>query len=193
MDSWRWMFDCIRIPKRPSDYAISFRPAEPSGEVGVDGHFIVVRKNRFWNVPNAVVDSSNGRMRLLSTKELENRLEYIVEQTKETAPAVGNLTASDRDSWADDYILLASISEKNQGVLHDIHSAAFVLCVDDVSPEPSKAPSKGLNGNGTTESTASGSNPVSFSRWLWHGGPPGETNQLGNRQVLGRRMMVISN
>jgi carnitine O-acetyltransferase len=181
MDSWRWMFDCIRIPKRPSDYAISFRPAEPSAEVGVDGHFIVVRKNRFWKVPNAVVDSSNGRMRLLSTKELDNRLEYIVEQTKETAPAVGNLTASDRDSWADDYALLASISEKNQGVLHDIHSAAFVLCIDDVSPEPSKALSKGPNGNGTSESTASGSDPVSFSRWLWHGGPPGETNQLGNR------------
>jgi carnitine O-acetyltransferase len=127
-----------------------------------------------------VVDSASGKGRLLSTKELENQLQHIIEKTKETVPAIRNLTASGRDSWADDYILLASISEKNKEVLLDIHAAVFVLCIDDVSPETSKAPSKGPSGNGTTESTVSGSNPVSFSQWLWHGGPPGEKNQLDN-------------
>lgn len=181
MDSWRWMFDCCRIPHRPSDYAISFRPADPSPEVGVDGHFLVVRKNRFWKIANSIYDPSIGKRRLLSTKELEIRLQYVVEQTKDTLPAIGTFTASDRDSWADNYGLLASISEHNKGVLHDIHSAAFALCMDDVSPKTSQRPSKGPHGHGTSLSTASGSDPVSFTQWLWHGGPAGEKNQLGNR------------
>lgn len=175
------MFDCCRVPHKPSDYAVSFRPAEPSKELGVDGHFIVMRKGRFWKIDNTVKDSSSGQPRLLSTSEVEAQLQYIVENTTKDYAAIGNLTASDRDSWANDYEALASLSEQNKGVLHDIHSAAFVLCLDDVSPEVSKRPSKGPNGNGTSESTASGSDPTSFSRWLWHGGPEGEHNQLGNR------------
>ncbi|PVG04926.1 carnitine acetyl transferase [Serendipita vermifera] len=181
MDTWRWMFDACRVPNKPSDYALSFSPAEKSEEVGIDGHFIVLRKNHPWKVPNTVVDAKTKSRRLLSTAELEAQLRYIVKQTTGTAPAVGNLTASDRDSWTDDYEVLASISEQNKGVIHDIHSAAFVLCIDDVSPERSAQPSKGPNGNGTSYSTASGSDPVSFSRYLWHGGLPGKDNQLGNR------------
>ncbi|KIM26119.1 hypothetical protein M408DRAFT_73203 [Serendipita vermifera MAFF 305830] len=181
MDSWRWMFDCIRVPHKPSDYALSFRPADvsPNVDVGIDGHIIVLRKNRFWKVPIAVEDGAGSR-RLLSTSELEAQLHHIVQNTTSLLPAVGNLTASDRDAWADDYIALAK-EETNKGVLHDIHSAAFILCIDDVSPEPSSQPSKGPHGNGTSGSTASGSDPVSFSRWLWHGGLAGQTNQLGNR------------
>ncbi|KAG8842722.1 Carnitine O-acetyltransferase mitochondrial, partial [Serendipita sp. 411] len=180
MDSWRWMFDSCRIPHKPADYALSFTPAEKSKEVGIDGHFIVLRKNKVWKIPNTVKDSSSGESRLLSTTEIESALNHIVYNTT-SGPAIGNLTASDRDSWADDYAVLASISERNAGILHDIHSAAFVLCLDDISPEVSVKPSKGPNGNGTSGSTASGSDPVSFSRYLWHGGLAGKTNQLGNR------------
>lgn len=172
------MFDCCRIPQRPSDYALSFRPSETSQEIGVDGHIIILRKNRVWKIVNAVEDG--GSKRLLSTQELEAQLKYIVGQTKEYVPAVGNLTASDRDAWADDYALLAG-NDTNKGVLHDIHSAAFILCMDDVSPASSAHPSKGPNGNGTSASTASTSDPVSFSKWLWHGGLAGASNQLGNR------------
>lgn len=183
MDSWRWMFDCCRIPQKPNDYAISFRPAEPAKELGIDGHFIVIRQGRFWKINNTIQDSPTGAPRLLSTSEIESQLQYIVENTTKSYPAIGNLTASDRDSWADDYASLASVSKQNKGVLHDIHSAAFVVCLDDISPERSENPSKGTAGNGTSTSTASGSDPVSFSRWLWHGGLAGETNQLGNRLV----------
>ncbi|KAG8866052.1 Carnitine O-acetyltransferase mitochondrial, partial [Serendipita sp. 405] len=124
MDSWRWMFDSCRIPHKPADYALSFTPAEKSKEVGIDGHFIVLRKNKVWKIPNTVKDSSSGESRLLSTTEIESALNHIVYNTT-YGPAIGNLTASDRDSWADDYAVLASISERNAGILHDIHSAAF--------------------------------------------------------------------
>ncbi|KAG8831959.1 Carnitine O-acetyltransferase mitochondrial [Serendipita sp. 399] len=180
MDSWRWMFDSCRIPHKPSDYALSFTPAERPMEVGIDGHFVVLRKNKVWKVPGTVKDARSGETRLLSTTELQSALSHIVQNTT-LGSAVGNLTASDRDSWADDYAFLASISERNAGVLHDIHSAAFVLCLDDVSPDSSANPSKGPNGNGTSISTASGSDPISFSKYLWHGGLAGKTNQLGNR------------
>lgn len=184
MDSWRWMFDSCRIPHKPSDYALSFAPSSRDADIGVDGHFIVVRKNRFWKVVNTVQDA-NGKKRLLSTEEIQKQLEYIVSQTTERKQAVGNLTASDRDNWADDYIILAGISENNKGVLHDIHSAAFVVCLDDTSPTPSQSPFKvtptSIMKNGDSTSTVSGADPVSFSRWLWHGGLAGESNQLGNR------------
>lgn len=179
------MFDAARIPQKPFDYAISFAPSttETNAEaIGIDGHFLVIRQNRFWKVPNAITDPNSGAKRLLSTSEIEQQLAYIVNETKDVHPAVGNLTASDRDAWADDYVALA-LEDGNKAVLHEIHSASFALCLDSISPEPSKAPSKGPNGNGNSESTASGSDPVSFSQWLWHGGLAGKNSQLGNRLV----------
>jgi len=62
MDTWRWMFDCCRVPAPKSDWGITY--AKPT-DTGDNGHIVVFRKGRPWRVDFAV----NGQ--LLSTQDLE--------------------------------------------------------------------------------------------------------------------------
>ncbi|KAF8659855.1 hypothetical protein AX16_001740 [Volvariella volvacea WC 439] len=138
MDTYRWMFDCCRIPGQEGlDWGISYAKA---GDTGNTGHIIVFRKNRAWKI-NA---TDNGR--ILSTEEFEKQIQFIYDNSTVEYPGVGVLTASNRDVWAKDYALLASIPE-NAAILEDIQSAAFVINLDDSSP----------------------TDPVHHSRALWHG------------------------
>jgi carnitine O-acetyltransferase len=63
MDSYRWMFDCCRVPGPEGlDWCVTY--AKP-GDTGDSGHIVVFRNNRPWKVQTAV----NGR--ILSTEELQ--------------------------------------------------------------------------------------------------------------------------
>jgi carnitine O-acetyltransferase len=63
MDSYRWMFDCCRIPGQEGyDWAVSHAK---EGDDGSNGHIVVLRRGRFWRV-EACKDGS-----ILSTAELE--------------------------------------------------------------------------------------------------------------------------
>ncbi|KAK2463609.1 hypothetical protein APHAL10511_004360 [Amanita phalloides] len=138
MDTYRWMFDGCRVPgPQGLDWSVTY--AQP-GESGDSGHIIVIRNNRFWKM-NA---TDNGR--ILSTSEFETQVEYIYANSLGEYPGVGVLTASNRDVWAKDYQNLAS-SPRNSAILHDIQSAAFIVCLDSSKP----------------------STPEEHSRYLWHG------------------------
>ena len=150
MDTYRWMFDCSRVPGSGGlDWGESY--AQP-GDTGDSGHIIVIRKNRFWRVEI----SHEGK--LLSTGDLEKMFKHVYDNSTGTYPGVGVLTASNRDVWAKDYEELMKDST-NRDIIRDIHSSAFIVCLDDTRP-------------GDIDS---------FSRQLWHGGKSGEL--LQNRWV----------
>jgi len=75
----------------------------------------------------------------------------IVQQADGGAyPAIGFLAANNRDEWAKDYAQLIN-NPTNEAHVRDIHSSAFVVCLDETKPE----------------------GPVEYSRALWHGGAGG--------------------
>ncbi|KAJ7017717.1 acyltransferase ChoActase/COT/CPT [Mycena alexandri] len=135
MDSYRWMFDCCRVPGPEGlDWSVTY--AAP-GDTGDSGHIIVFRKNRPWKV------ETTQRGRILSIQELENQLQYIVEKSDGDHPGVGVLTASNRDVWAKDYTELAS-SPHNTAILQAIQSAAFTISLDSSSPISAEHHSRAL-------------------------------------------------
>ncbi|KAG8740550.1 Carnitine O-acetyltransferase mitochondrial [Ceratobasidium sp. 414] len=144
MDTWRWMFDCCRVPATDGkDFSISFAKA---GDTGDSGHVVVMRNGRLWKVDAAAPGGG-----LLGTEDLERQFAYIYENSKEAAPGVGVLTSNNRDVWAKDYAALREIPA-NSEILREIESCAFIVCLDTSRPE----------------------DPVDFSRACWHGGVKGE-------------------
>ncbi|KAA1469045.1 carnitine acetyl transferase [Dentipellis sp. KUC8613] len=141
MDTFRWMFDCGRVPGPEGlDWSVSYSKPEKEGLVG---HIVVLRQGRFWKLDVA----RDGR--LLSTEELQEQLQHIIKESDRLGPGegLGALTASNRDVWAQDQLHLRA-SAANDAHLRTLYSAAFVLCLDTDAPR----------------------SEVAFSRQLWHGG-----------------------
>ncbi|KIY71910.1 acyltransferase ChoActase/COT/CPT [Cylindrobasidium torrendii FP15055 ss-10] len=125
MDTYRWMFDCCRIPgPKGLDWSVTY--ANPEDD-GTTGHIIVFRHNKPWKV--TVTD--NGR--ILSTEEIERQIQHIYDNTTSLGPGVGVLPASNRDVWAEDFLDLSS-SINNIDIVQDIHSAAFTISLDSAAP-----------------------------------------------------------
>ncbi|KAF8603875.1 carnitine acetyl transferase [Ceratobasidium sp. AG-I] len=144
MDTWRWMFDCCRIPGTDGkDFSTSYAQA---GDTGDTGYIVVIRNGRLWKV-----EASAPGGGLLGTEDLERQFEYIYENSKEKALGVGVLTSNNRDTWAKDYAALREV-QGNTEILREIESCAFIVCLDTGRPE-------GI---------------VDFSRATWHGGVNGE-------------------
>lgn len=57
MDSYKYMFNCSRVPAKPADYPVNYPPTE-------NNYILVIRKNQFWKVLHEV----GGKQ--LSTSEL---------------------------------------------------------------------------------------------------------------------------
>ncbi|KAH7890779.1 acyltransferase ChoActase/COT/CPT [Phlebopus sp. FC_14] len=140
MDTYRWMFDCSRVPGSAGiDWSVSHAANPNPDDLG---HIIVVRKNRFWKLKAEV----GGRV--LGMEELIRQFQCIYENSADEYPAIGALSASDRDTWAKDFALLSS-HPLNASHLSTIHSSAFLVSLDDSDPPPR--------------------NEVDVSRGLWHG------------------------
>ncbi|PCH36384.1 carnitine acetyl transferase [Wolfiporia cocos MD-104 SS10] len=120
MDSYRWMFDCCRVPGQPADWSVSYAK---QGDRGDSGHVVVFRRGRMWKLE----PWRNGE--LLGLEELQEQIQHIYANTEQEYLAVGLLTASNRDVWTKDYDTLAA-DPHNESILRTIHSAAFVLCLD---------------------------------------------------------------
>jgi len=120
MSSYEWMFNCSRVPKKPSDTSVKFPFKD-------NQHILVIRKNQFWKVPHEI----NGKT--LNTAELELQFQRIYEKA-EKSPPVGILTSQNRDVWSDVYPRLRDASDLNAASLQAIESASFVVCLDDASP-----------------------------------------------------------
>ncbi|OJJ47147.1 hypothetical protein ASPZODRAFT_151694 [Penicilliopsis zonata CBS 506.65] len=124
MSSYQYMFHCCRIPAEGADYPQKY-------PVQGNEHLVVVRKNQFFKVPLQL----DGQQ--LSPAEFQAQFERIYQLAQQhAAPApVGVLTAANRDHWtAAREKLLAADRDHNGGILRDIESAAFVVCLDDAAP-----------------------------------------------------------
>jgi carnitine O-acetyltransferase len=83
------MFNNCRMPKKPSDYEAIYDPSKHS-------HIIAIRKNKFY-----VIDTIHDGQQL-STSELELQFQRVIESAgEEKGPAIGALTAENRDIWTD--------------------------------------------------------------------------------------------
>ncbi|KAI8391602.1 acyltransferase ChoActase/COT/CPT [Radiomyces spectabilis] len=122
MDSYKYMFNNCRIPTKPSDVEIAFDPTQ-------NNHIIAIRKNKFY-----VIDTiHNGRQ--LSTAELEQQFQQVIDQAGDAkGPAIGALTAANRDKWTDARQVLMAANPENKRALDKIESSSFVVCLDDFSP-----------------------------------------------------------
>lgn len=120
MSSYEYMFNCCRIPADGADYAQKFSAKE-------NQHILAVRKNQFFKVP-LVVDGQQ-----LNVSELEKQFERIYE-IADTAPAVGVLTAANRDLWTDARKKLLAADPANEQALREIESGGFLICLDDAKP-----------------------------------------------------------
>lgn len=120
MSSYHWMFNACRIPAKPADYPIKY-------DVKDHRHVLVIRRNQFFKVPT----EHHGKQ--LSTAELEQQFQRIY-KIAERAPAIGVMTAENRDNWTDMRERLLQTSPANKAALEAIESASFVVCLDDASP-----------------------------------------------------------
>ncbi|PLB40235.1 carnitine O-acetyltransferase CAT2 [Aspergillus candidus] len=120
MSSYEYMFNCCRVPADPADYPQQYPAAE-------NEHIVAVRKNQFFKVPLVV----NGRR--LNVSELQQQFERIY-QTATRAPAVGVLTAANRDRWTEARKQLLAAHPANEQTLRDIESSGFLVCLDDATP-----------------------------------------------------------
>ncbi|RKF79527.1 Carnitine O-acetyltransferase, mitochondrial [Golovinomyces cichoracearum] len=120
MESYQWMFNACRIPKRPADEPIKYSRHD-------NKHILVMRKNQIFKILHEI----DGRQ--LSTSELEQQFRRIYEKA-ENVPAVGALTSQNRDVWADVRIMLLNAHPSNAAALATIESASFVVCLDNASP-----------------------------------------------------------
>jgi carnitine O-acetyltransferase len=120
MESYQWMFNACRVPAKPADHPVKYSAAE-------NKHILVIRKNQFFKVMHEV----DGQQ--LNTSELEQQFKRVY-QRAEKVPAVGVLTAENRDIWTDAREVLLNAHSSNAAALKTIESASFVVCLDDASP-----------------------------------------------------------
>ncbi|KAL1922551.1 uncharacterized protein VTP21DRAFT_10090 [Calcarisporiella thermophila] len=122
MDSYKWMFNACRIPKKPSDYEATYDPT-------INNHIVVIRNNKFY-VVDVVHDGKQ-----LSTAELQKQFEHIINSAgNDKGTPIGILTADNRDNWADSRELLINASPQNKELLKKIEGSIFAVCLDDSRP-----------------------------------------------------------
>ncbi|KAF7879371.1 hypothetical protein EAF04_000567 [Stromatinia cepivora] len=82
--------------------------------------------------------------------ELKTKFEKIISEPIVPKSWVGILTADDRDNWAKARDKLLEANERNKVSIRTIEAAAFVVCLDDATPQtPSQRFSQFLFGDGS--------------------------------------------
>jgi carnitine O-acetyltransferase len=116
---WTRIFGACRVPARDCDVQRRFGAAESR-------HIVVVHRDAFW-----VIRDAQGA----SCKELEAAIGRIRSSDigAGTSARVGVLTCAHRDKWSLAYEVLRR-EGSNAALLEEIHSAAFVLCLDESRP-----------------------------------------------------------
>ncbi|KAJ2809195.1 Carnitine O-acetyltransferase mitochondrial [Coemansia guatemalensis] len=121
-NSYRFMFNATRVPRKGADYEATY----PLGE---NEHIAVVRNNQFFVLP-LVHDGQ-----ILSAAEIASQLDRIVQRADSAAAVpIGTLTSDNRDKWTENYQLLKQAAPENAALLERLQSAAFLLCLDDAQP-----------------------------------------------------------
>ncbi|KKY27587.1 putative carnitine acetyl transferase [Phaeomoniella chlamydospora] len=120
MSSYKYMFNCSRVPAKPSDYPEKYSAAE-------NQFIIVIRKNQFFKVPTHV----HGKQ--LNTSEFEQQFNIIYKKAQ-TSPPVGALSSAPRDFATEAREHLLAANPANAAALRDIEASSFVVCLDDAAP-----------------------------------------------------------
>lgn len=133
MDQFQWLFNTCRIPEIPSDVTYV-------ADADKNDHIIVIRKNKFYKL-----NTTTKKGEILSNSELEQAFEEIYKisgnQPADRTKAIGTLTADNRDSWTKNRKELI-LDPNNRQNLKIIESAAFVVCLDETSPNTTDAISR---------------------------------------------------
>ena len=120
MESYQWMFNTCRVPGKTSDYPIKYSHTDHK-------YIIVVRKNQFFKVMYEV----GGQQ--LNASELEQQFARVYKAAQKS-PAVGALTAQNRDIWYSAREAILSAHPANTATLEAIQASGFLVCLDDASP-----------------------------------------------------------
>jgi carnitine O-acetyltransferase len=120
MDSYKYMFNCSRVPAIPADYPVNYPPKE-------NNYILVIRKNQFFKV----LHESGGKQ--LNTSELEQQFKQVLQKAEKAAP-IGILTTENRDVWTNAREILLKAHTSNKKALETVEAASFVVCLDDASP-----------------------------------------------------------
>lgn len=162
-------FNACRVPASPSDYAVKVAEDSPDGQ-----HMIVIRNNQFWSV--ALVDKNGTEFtteefrRYVSlfaascTDRTFSAFQSIIDRESPVALGVGILTGVNRDSWAEAHMHLIDSSVINATTLATIRTSAFVVALDQATPEPALLP---LASSPTSRSSEG---IKEFSERLWKAG-----------------------
>ncbi|KZT34375.1 acyltransferase ChoActase/COT/CPT [Sistotremastrum suecicum HHB10207 ss-3] len=123
MDSYQWLFNSSRYPVIPSDTAKKFDPSQ-------NNHVILVRKNKFFEVP--IVHEGQE----LSTQELESQVAKVIELAgNDKGAPIGVLTSENRDIWTEARKALLAASPQNAQSLERIESSIIIVPLDDTTPQ----------------------------------------------------------
>ena len=103
-------------------------------QAGADDCVFVLRNGHIFKIVSDTMHSS--------VNMLETEFEAILEASDNHLPSIACLMADTRDSWAEVRELVKRTDHRNEDLLQQIETAAFVICLDDESPE---TPSERLN------------------------------------------------
>ena len=114
-----WLFNACREPLRTMDRVQKHQS---------NNHMIVLRRGHAFKV---FLEEGGQPVR---HTQLRDVFEKILQISVREMPSVATLTADERDSWAELRDAIKDLGVPNTTVLGAIEAAAFVICLDDVSP-----------------------------------------------------------
>lgn len=128
MSQYKNLFNSTRIPQKGMDKIEKYDPTK-------NRHVLVMKNGQFFKFE--LLDSDG---QLLSPEIIYANLKHIANMptTGDKSISISELTTNDRDFWALEREHLVNLSEKNQRNLGYIDSSMFVLCLDDLTFEPTQ-------------------------------------------------------
>ena len=120
MESVKWLFNTTREPGIGVDRICRY----PGND-----YLMALRRGHIFKVELA----EKGKP--VSYLTLRARFQSIIDSTTESRSPVAALSAADRDSWAKFRGIIQAISTENSALLSMIEASAFIMCLDDGSPQ----------------------------------------------------------
>ena len=120
MDSLQWLFNTTRQP---------FVDVDKVSKQAPNDYLITLRRGHIFKV----YLTKEGET--VSYGELKTVFQMILNNSDEELSAVATLTADERQSWAELRTTIKSLRKENDSLITMIEGAAFIICLDDESPE----------------------------------------------------------
>ncbi|KXJ86344.1 hypothetical protein Micbo1qcDRAFT_209040 [Microdochium bolleyi] len=115
----KWLFNTARIPGIGRDMTVK----------GSGDYCVVLRRGRAFVVPLHEAGQD------VSLRTVKKTIDAILNNVQDQGTWAGILTSDSRDSWAKVRDGLLSVGPQNGEYFSTLESAAFVVCLDDGSPE----------------------------------------------------------